>query len=175
MADPLQCEDKPTLMAFGPKDRPGRVAVSPRDFCRFGLLYLRKGRWSGKQLLDAELATMAVSSPLSSNFPRTKGRAAQMLADQRTLGSANLPDDQCDHLGSYSFLWWTNGVDRLGERHWPDAPPDAFGAFGHGGPRAMIVIPSLDIALSWNDAAVRSREAENEALKLLVGAVKERP
>ncbi|MBM4038230.1 MAG: hypothetical protein FJ290_06910 [Planctomycetes bacterium] len=171
LTEPMQCEDQPTFMAFGAKDRPGRLAVSPRDFCRFGLLYLRKGKWGDKQLLGEKLAAMAVSSPLPSDFPRAKSRAAQMLPDQRTLGSAQVPDNQCDHLGSYSWLWWTNGLDRAGLRHWRDAPPDAYGAFGHGGPRAMVVIPSLDIVLSWNDANVKSRDAENESLRLLVASV----
>ncbi len=64
LTGPLQCQDAPTMMAFGLKDRPGRVAVSPRDFCRFGLLYLRKGNWRGKQLISKKHAVMAVTSPL---------------------------------------------------------------------------------------------------------------
>ncbi|MBM3335182.1 hypothetical protein FJY63_11020, partial [Candidatus Sumerlaeota bacterium] len=71
-------------------------------------------------------------------------------------------------LGSYSWLWWTNGVDRDGKHHWPDVPLDAFGAFGHGGIRAMVVIPSLDLIISWNDAAINDRDKENEGLGLLV-------
>ncbi|HOH43351.1 MAG TPA: serine hydrolase, partial [Candidatus Hydrogenedentes bacterium] len=40
LTEKLQCEDSPTFYAFGPQDRPGRLAVSPRDFCRFGYLFL---------------------------------------------------------------------------------------------------------------------------------------
>ena len=167
----LQCEDKPTFMAFGTENRPGRVAVSPRDFCRFGLLYLRKGDWRGRQLLGEKLATMAVTSPLPAKLPRAGKRAAPMIPGQRSLGSIQVPDNQCDHVGSYSWLWWTNGVDAEGRRHWPDAPHDAYGAFGHGGIRAMVVIPSLDIVLSWNDSKTRGAEKENQALKLLVASV----
>lgn len=94
-----------------------------------------------------------------------------MISGQRSMGSQNIPDNQCDHLGSYSWLWWTNGVDREGKRHWADVPVDAYGAFGHGGPRAMVVIPNLDLIMSWNDANIRSRDKENQALKLLVEAV----
>jgi CubicO group peptidase (beta-lactamase class C family) len=166
----LQCEDNPTLMAFGPGDRPGRVGVSVRDFARFGLLYLRRGNWRGEQLLSAEHAAMAVSSPLGNTIPRAGNEAAEMIPGQRSIGSRRIPDNQTDHMGSYSWLWWTNGVDRQGERHWPDVPHDAYGTFGHGGPRAMVVIPSLDLVISWNDAKVRSRQMENEALKLLVEA-----
>ncbi|MFQ6096551.1 MAG: hypothetical protein ACE5O2_02405, partial [Armatimonadota bacterium] len=171
LTDVLQCEDNPTFMAFGIKDRPGRLAVSVRDFARFGLLYLREGNWRGTQLISREHARMAVTSPLPNTIPRTAGQEAQMMPRQRSIGSRRIPDNQCDHLGSYSWLWWTNGVDREGKRHWPDAPEDAYGAFGHGGPRAMVVIPSLDLIISWNDANVRSREAENRALSLLTSAV----
>jgi hypothetical protein len=171
LTDVLQCEDNPTMMAFGLEDRPGRVAVSPRDFCRFGLLYLHEGNWNGRQVISRDHARMLVGSPLPNSIPRAGREEAEMLAGQRTVGSKVVPDNQCDHLGSYSWLWWTNGVDGGGKRHWPDVPDDAFGAFGHGGPRAMVVIPSLDLIISWNDAEIHSREDENRALGLLVQAV----
>ena len=171
LTGPMQCQDKPTLMAFGKRDRAGRVGVSPRDFCRFGLLYLRGGSWNGKQLLSRKHAKLAVTSPLPGKSPRAGKKIAEMIPGQRTLGSSSKPDNQCDHLGSYSFLWWTNGIDRKGSRHWKDVPEDAYGAFGHGGPRAMVVIPSLDLVMSWNDAKVRGRRMENQALKLLAASV----
>ncbi|MBM3498865.1 MAG: DUF4038 domain-containing protein [Armatimonadetes bacterium] len=174
LTDALGCEDDPTFMAFGERDRPGRLAVSPRDFARFGLLYLRGGKWGDEQLLREDLARMAVTSPLPNSLPRASADAAPMIAGQRTIGSRAVPDNQCDHLGSYSFLWWTNGVDRGGRRHWPAAPLDAYGAFGHGGPRAMVVVPSLDAIISWNDALVNSPEAESEALRLLTEACLDR-
>lgn len=167
LTDLLECEDGPTLLAFGIKDRPGRLAVSVRDACRFGLLYLHKGNWNGKQLLDARLAEMAVTSPLPNAIPRTEGAKAAMMAGQRSIGGSN---NQTDHLGSYSFAWWTNGIDRDGKRHWPDAPVDTFAALGHGGIRATVVIPSLDLVVSWNDARKKGRDAENQALKLLVAS-----
>jgi hypothetical protein len=77
---------------------------------------------------------------------------------------------------TYSWRWWTNGVDRHGTRMWPDAPHDTFGAFGHGGPRAMWVIPSLDVVVSYNDATPRKWTSgrgnpTNQAMKLLAAAV----
>jgi hypothetical protein len=170
LTDQIQCQDVPTFMAFGVKDRPGRLAISPRDFARFGLLYLRKGKWKDRQLLSREHAMMAVTSPLPNSIPRAGDKAAEMIPKQRSIGSKNIPDNQCDHVGSYSWLWWTNGVSREGARHWPDVPTDAYGCFGHGGPRAMVVVPSLDMIISWNDAKIRSAEMENHVLKLLVEA-----
>jgi len=175
LTDLIGCEDNPTFMAFGIGDRPGRLAISPRDFARFGLLYLNKGNWDGTQLIRKDLATMATSEPLPNSIPKAEGDAAEMIEGQRTIGSRRIPDSQCDHLGSYSWLWWLNGIDREGKRHWPDAPPETFGAFGHGGLRAMIVIPTFDLILSWNDTRVKSREMENHALKLLIDSVQDIP
>ena len=172
----IQCQDKPTMLAFGKNNRAGRVAISVRDFARFGLLYLHQGNWNGKQLIQREHAKQAVTSPLPNSIPRAGKKAAEMIPGQRSHGSRSKPDNQTDHFGSYSWLWWTNGVDRNGTRMFPDAPHDLFGAFGHGGPRAMWVIPSLDIVVSYNDAKMRKwtsgkANPTNEAMRLLVEAL----
>lgn len=164
------------MMAFGTRNRPGRIGISVRDFARFGLLYLRKGEWRGKQLLSKKHAAMAVTNPLPNSIPRAGRKVADMIPGQRTLGSGDKPDNQTDHFGSYSWLWWVNGTDREGTRFWPDAPHDTFGAFGHGGPRAMWDIPSLDIVVSYNDAKLRGwqsgeKSPTNQCMKLLVAAV----
>jgi hypothetical protein len=168
LTNALQCQDQPTLMAFGINDRPGRVGVSVRDFARFGLLYLRGGKWKTQQIISAAHATMAVTSAPAGTFARTLGQPAEMIFDQRSIGGDN---NQTDHFGSYSYAWWTNGIDRDGLRHWSHAPTDTYGAFGHGGIRAMIVIPSLDLVVSWNDSQIWDREMENESLRLLIAAV----
>ena len=165
------------MMAFGPKNRPGRVAISVRDFARFGLLYLRQGNWNGRQLISAEHARMAVTSPVPNSVPRSGKVAAEMIPGQRSIGSQQEPDNQTEHFGSYSWLWWINGADADGTRMWPAAPVDTFGAFGHGGPRAMWVIPSLDIVVSYNDARLKQwtngpdNNPTNEAMRRLVEAV----
>jgi hypothetical protein len=171
LTGPLQCQDAPTFLAFGAGDRPGRVAISPRDHARFGLLYLRQGNWNGRQLLDPANVRMAVSSPLPNSIPRTAGQAAEMIAGQRSIGSKIIPDNQTDHLGSYSWLWWTNGVDRSGKRLFPDVPTDCFVASGHGGKRLLAVIPSLDLVCAWNDAKMEGFGTVHDALRLLVQSV----
>lgn len=165
LTNALQCEDNPSFLAFGPGDRAGRLAVSPRDFARFGLLYLHEGNWNGKQLIRAEHAREATTSPVSVAIPRTRGEAAELCPDQRTMGSQKIPDNQTDHDGSYSWLWWVNGVDAEGNRKWPDAPRDLFAALGHrNGMRGMAVIPSLDLIVSWNDTALGDMSEEPEPL-----------
>ncbi|MDP6467077.1 MAG: hypothetical protein QF918_05040 [Pirellulaceae bacterium] len=176
LTEPLQCQDKPTMMAFGTKNRPGRVGISVRDFARFGLLYLRHGNWNGEQLITRKHADLAVTSQLPNSIPRAGRKIAEMIPGQRSLGSTSKPDNQTDHFGSYSWLWWTNGVDRHGVRMFPNAPKELFGAFGHGGPRAMWVIPSLKIVVSYNDAKMKKwtsgeKNPTDTAMKLLMEAV----
>ena len=166
----LQCQDNPTFMAFGTGNRPGRLAISPRDFARFGLLYLRRGNWKGKQLISAKSVTMAVTSPLPNSIPRTKGKSADMIKGQRSIGGGN---NQCDHNGSYSFAWWINGIGRDGKHNWPDVPGNVYGCFGHGDIRAMVVMPGLDLIVCWNDTKIEGNRMVNHALKLLRDAVTE--
>jgi CubicO group peptidase (beta-lactamase class C family) len=169
LVDGLGCQDRVSMLAFGSKDRPGRLSISPRDFARFGQLYLREGAWAGKRLLPAAVVRRATGTPLGNALPRTKGRKAEMLPGQRSIGGGN---NQTDHLGSYSYLWWTNGIDRAGGRHWPDLPEDAYAALGHGGRRGLLVVPSLDLVASWNDARIDGRASENRVLRLLTDAVR---
>jgi CubicO group peptidase (beta-lactamase class C family) len=172
LADLIGCQDNPTFLAFGADDRAGRLAISPRDFARFGLLYLRAGKWGDRQLLRPEYARMAVTDPLPNSIPQAGGEAAEMIPGQRSIGSTRIPDNQTDHMGSYSWLWWTNGVDREGNRHWPDVPTDAFACLGHGGKRAMVVLPGFDLIASWNNTRINGREMENRALKHLLDALR---
>ncbi len=173
LTDLLGCEDHPSLTAFGAAERAGRLAISPRDFARFGQLYLQGGNWHGRQLIGNDLATMAISSPLPAFLPRAGMEAADMLPGQRTLGSQRIPDNQTEHFGSYSWLWWVNGMEKNGNRHWPSAPPDLFAALGHGGIRGMAVFPSLKLIVSWNDTNTDSPTKENEAFRVLLQAVRE--
>lgn len=173
----LECEDRPSLLAWGDSDRAGRLRISPRDFCRFGLLYMRGGVWRGQTIVEPELAHFVTHSPLPANLPRTQAEPAEMLPGQRTLGSTTLPDDQTDHFGSYSWLWWVNGLRASQTRLWPDAPADTYACLGHRhGKRGMAVIPAWDIVISWNDTTLDQKpwpdmQTEphplNEAFRLL--------
>jgi hypothetical protein len=136
-------------------------------------LYLNQGNWSGTQIISQSRAIMAVTSPLPNSIPRTTAVAAEMCPGQRSVGSGDIPDNQTDHEGSYSWLWWTNGLNRSGQRHLPDCPLDTYGAFGHAnGQRAVVVIPSLDMVISWNDTTLGSKAGNpGEAVKRVVAAV----
>ncbi len=176
LAEPLRFEDRYTFEAFGPNDRPGRLAISVRDFARLGLLYMYGGKWNKKQLLKPELVQMMLDSPLSPDTPLTSGKEAAMLPGQRSLGGTR--NITPVGPGYYSFNWWLNRTDSAGRRLYVDAPPDTFVASGHGGKRTLWVIPSLDLVVCWNDSSIddhdktpgNAKSDNNWAAKLIVEA-----
>jgi CubicO group peptidase (beta-lactamase class C family) len=179
LGDVLQFQDRYTFEAFGAKDRPGRLAISVRDLARFGLLYLRGGRWHDKQLLRPELVKMAIDSPIPADLPLTAAKDGDMLPGQRTLGGGK--NITRVGPGYYSFNWWLNRTDKEGRRLFPDAPHDAYVASGHGGKRTLWVIPSLDLVVAWNDSPVDDHDKSpgnpdtkcNQAVRLMRLAVEE--
>ena len=176
--DVLGFQDRYTFEAFGPNDRPGRLAISVRDLARFGLLYLRGGKWRDKQVLKPELVKLAVTSPVAVDLPRSAGKDAEMLPKQRTLGGGK--NQTATGPGLYSFNWWVNAKDRDGNRLFADLPADTFVASGHGGKRALWVIPSLDVVVAWNDSVIDDHNASptnpktkcNQAARLIRDAAK---
>lgn len=180
LAEPLQFEDRFTFDAFGANNRPGRLALSCRDFARFGLLILRGGKWRDRQIIKPELVHMATSSPISPNTRLTRGVDAEMLPKQRTVGGTK--NITATGPGYYSFNWWLNTTNRAGERLFVDAPPDTFVASGHGGIRVLAIIPSLDLIACWNDSKIDDHDKSpgnpgtknNRALKLLMRACGEK-
>ena len=92
--------------------------ATPRDFARFGLLYLRDGLWNGRRIFPEGWV----------DFARTP------------LGH--------ESRGIYGAHFWLNagrphnGVPRLIEH----APPDMFMARGHRG-QLIAVVPSKDLVL----------------------------
>ncbi len=140
LTGPLYSQDRPKITPRG------RLHISAADLARIGLLYLSGGRWEDRLLLHPRHVKMAVSSPHPPELPRTSQQETEMFPNQRTLGGgANLEH----HLNSYSYGWWTNGIMDNGERVLPAVPADTFGAFGHGGRHALVVIPSLKLVISW--------------------------
>lgn len=177
LAEPMQFEDRYTFSAFGPDNRPGRLALSCRDFARFGLLYLRNGRWREKQILKPEFVKLATGSPLPPDFPRTSGGLAPMLTGQRTMGGTR--NITPVGPGYYSFNWWLNQSNALGQRLMQDAPGDLILASGHGGKRVLFLLPSRDLVVCWNDSVIEDHDQSpgnastkmNRAAKLIRGAL----
>ena len=99
-----------------------------------------------------------------------------MLPDAPSYGGGS---NQDDHLGSYSHMWWLNKRDRTGALLFPSAPEDAFAAIGYGGEKVLMVVPSLDMVISWNTESLTrapmlsiGRQQMDDVLKILFSAVK---
>ncbi|MEQ2007545.1 MAG: serine hydrolase domain-containing protein [Limisphaerales bacterium] len=173
LAGPMQFQDS---ISFD-KPRPGRLALSVRDFARFGLLALHKGRWRYEQLVPASAFETMFNSPIPASTPLTSKQDAEMLPGQRSLGGTKsiTPNGP----GVYSFNWWLNRKDSQGRLALPTAPLDTILASGHGAKRTLWVIPSLDLVVSWNDSLVDDHDKSpgnpdtklNSAARLLVEAV----
>jgi len=152
IAEPLQFED---AFSFN-KPRDGRLAVSVRDFARFGLFCLHRGRWRAKQLVNESAFVVMTNSPVSATLPRTSGKEAEMLPGQRSIGgSKNITPAG---PGFYSFNWWLNRTNKDGQRLFTAVPPDAYVAAGHGGKRMLWIIPSFDLIVSWNDSPIEDHD-----------------
>ena len=143
-------------------------------------MYLRGGRWGGQQILRPEFVRLAIASPVSPDTPLTREMDADMLPNQRTMGGKK--DITTVGPGYYSFNSWLNTTNRAGERLFIDAPPDTYVASGHGGRRALVIIPSLDLIAVWNDSVIEDHDKSpgnpgtrnNLALKILMEACGEK-
>ena len=94
------------------------VFATPRDWARFGLLYLQDGVWEGERILPEGWV----------DYSRRPVEAAPR--------------------GEYGALFWLNAgaADDPDRRLWPDVPRDAFAAQGFQEQR-VIIIPSRDLVL----------------------------
>ncbi|MEZ5352432.1 MAG: serine hydrolase [Bryobacteraceae bacterium] len=122
---------------------------------RIGLLYLREGRFGGKQILPASFVRMARSV---------------------TLGFEDVPvmraEDYPNAARHYGLLWWNNNDGSLA-----GVPSDAFWSWGLYD-SLIVVIPSLDLVVAragegWGEHAVFSRL--EPFLRPIVESVRDRP
>jgi len=103
--------------------------ISARELARFGLLFLNRGQWNGKQIIGAEWVDMATRSQVPLSISLGKFSAA-------------------DGRGTYGFNWWVNEINPQGQRKWPDVPVSAYSASGYNN-NDMFIIPE------WNMVVVR--------------------
>lgn len=118
---------KSAVLEGDPKGAPGGgsyVFATPRDYAKFGWLYLNDGCWEGKRVLPE--GWVKSSTTMSQTF------------------AAGAPEAEDTPSG---WQWWLNQVaPKKGERPWKDAPEDAFSAIGHWG-QYVAVVPSADVVI----------------------------
>ena len=110
--------------------------ITARDMARFGLLYLRHGRWNGKQVVPEA-------------WVEKSSHASEMV-------KANGVD-----RGGYEYLWWVD----YGGVHFPEISlPGIYSARGNGA-HYIFVIPTLDMVVvhrTDNDPPVRDTKTITE-------------
>jgi|SRR5262245_43388091 len=94
------------------------IRVSARDLARFGLLYLRRGRWREQQVVPAAWVDASVQS---------YSGAGDQGSRATTTG--------------YGFMWWVR--QNSGQRPELGIPDGTFTASGSGGQR-LTVIPQIE-------------------------------
>lgn len=106
------------------------IQISAREAARFGLLFLNKGNWDGKQLISEWWVNLATTCHVPATMPNGH------------------PESNIEGSGMYGFNWWTNGIKANGERRWNDAPASTYSASGYNN-NDLFIIPD------WNMVIVR--------------------
>lgn len=113
------------------------VFATPRDYARFGYLYLHGGCWDGVRVLPE--GWVHDSTEPSASFTAT------------APASSKEPNGR---------MWWLNRVPPgATEKPWKDAPDDAYSAIGHWG-QFIVVVPSADVVI------VRTGDDREEGFEL---------
>ncbi|MBI5384273.1 MAG: serine hydrolase [Verrucomicrobia bacterium] len=97
------------------------VFITARDLARFGLLFLNRGRWNGRQLLSERWIDQATRVQVPADMPWAQ------------------PESRIDGRGCYGCNWWVNGTTAGGQRKWPRAPASAFAALGHNNNKCVVI------------------------------------
>ena len=133
--------------------------ITARDMARFGLLYLRHGRWNGKQIVP------------------------EAWVEKSTHASEMVTVNGLGEVGGYEYLWWVE----YGGVHFPEATlPGMFSARGANG-HYILVIPTLDLVIvtrtdtdppardaktltEWADKGVLTKAQFGHLVKLILDA-----
>ncbi len=131
------------------EDKP-RIYASVRDFARFGLFWMNRGKWKGKQVLPKKYFRKYMKPHVPKNLPLT--RESKIKNDDYlkigTFGGGSAHFTQYGS-GIYGFNWWFNSTGLLHPESvtWPDATSRTFMSIGAGG-NNMIIIPEYQLILS---------------------------
>jgi CubicO group peptidase (beta-lactamase class C family) len=118
---------------------PGGIWTSAQELARFGYLFLNRGNWNGRQLIDASWVDQATSVQVPATVP-----------------NETLPRSR--GAGVYGYNWWVNGLKPNGQRLWPGAPPKTYYANGlHN--NVCIIIPE------WNMVIARTNGGKEDGSK----------
>ena len=104
------------------------VFITAREMARFGLLFLNRGNWNGRQLVPASWVAEATRLQVPAAMPWAH------------------PESGIDGRGCYGFNWWVNGIKPDGARKLPAAPEGMFWASGFNNNKCFVV-PEWDMVV----------------------------
>jgi CubicO group peptidase (beta-lactamase class C family) len=114
-------KDQDVVVNGGSGNSDKHILISAREMARFGHLFLNRGNWNGRQLINAKWVGEATSVHVPATLPWAQ------------------PESGIDGRGVYGFNWWVNGIKPDGQRLWPGAPPGVFAAAGHNNNRCFVI------------------------------------
>ena len=115
----------------------GGIEITASDLARFGLLYLNRGNWNGRQLISEWWVREATRVQVPATIPHANPKSTRH-------GS-----------GVYGYHWFANGIKPDGERKWANAPISTFARSGYNN-NDLFVIPA------WNMVIVRLGKDQRE-------------
>jgi CubicO group peptidase (beta-lactamase class C family) len=125
----------------------GGIHVSAREMARYGFLYLNRGNWTGKQLIDSSWVDQATTNQVATSL------SAPVF----------------DARGHFGFMWWTNGINAKGKRAWSSAPPKTYTSKG-ASRNYCFVIPEWNMVIVRMDDSMGMSKADkiwNNFFKIL--------
>ncbi len=125
--------------------------MSPEDLAKFGLLYLNKGKFQGKKILDKKWVEFSYT--LAPPFYKMKFKNKEKVE-------------------TYGAQWWLN-LDLPNEnntRPYPGLPTDAYLALGHHG-QLLAIVPSKKLIIVRNGADTDKKLDKVKFFKLLMEAL----
>jgi CubicO group peptidase (beta-lactamase class C family) len=137
--------------------------ATPRDYAKFGYLFLNDGCWNNERLLP--IGWVTASTTTSPAFVSNRGDCS---GAQSPPGTYQLP---CEDTPN-GYMWWLNRPPAPGlEKPWKDAPDDTFAALGHWG-QYILVIPSEDtVIVRFGDDREKTLPV-NDLVKLVLPVVR---
>lgn len=124
----------------------GGLMLTPRDMLKFGVTFLNKGVWNGKQIIPRHWVE----------------KSAVLYCDNSGI---NIPEEPSGRLG-YSYSWWTKTYSEAGKEI------NMYAASGWGGQHIMI-LPELNTVVVFTGGSYGTGRAPFRILeRFIIPAIK---
>lgn len=163
---PLGYQDSPVLDSSTQYCR--LTDVSLRDFNRFMLMCMARGKWQTTQIVPSSYFISMEQNTLASNFTLSSGADITPSFDPGSFGGGYFNETSSQEArGTYSWNFWNNVNALL----FTNCPTDTIAAIGHVGLEVGIYIRSLGIVITWATDEELTNSQINTALSTLLASV----